>query len=766
MAIDITERKRAEEALQQERDKAQNYLDIAEVMIVALNGEGEITLVNQKGASILGYQIEELIGKNWFRTCVSPADRVQAKTKFDDFIAGGEGLGDHFEQTIITREGKKRIIDWHSTLLWDEEKRRIGALSSGEDITYRKLADEKLRQSEDQYRSVVEDSPGVISRFTPDGTIIFANHEYCKFFGKKYHELIGMNIQSVIQEDYRESVMSYIASLTEESPVKTLENKVIRHDGEIRWMRWADRALFDDQGQIISIQAFGQDITRVVEAEQELSLEQEKAQKYLDIAEVVMLALNEKGEITLINQKGNRILGYQEDELIGKNWFETCLPERNRTEIKQIFKKNKAGLTEFIEHHENPVLTRTGEERIISWHNTVLRDEKGNNIGTLSSGEDITERVRAGKLLNALNRAAVAMGAAQTQQEIFSAISEQLKQLDISCMLFPIDDTQGKLITKYISYQSAALNLAEKLAGIKHEEFSFPIDAVDMYREVVRDKKTIFTDSSEQTLQQILPKLAKKFLAQINKLMGVLKNISAPLMVEGQVIGVFSVESDNLIREDIPAFTAFAHELAGAWNRTKLVQDLRKTVDGTIYTIAATVEARDPYTAGHQTRVADLAAFIASEMGLATDQVEGIKMAGVIHDLGKVQIPAEILSKPGEISELEYKIIQTHPRIGFDLLKNIEFPWPIAQMVLQHHEMMDGSGYPQGLKSDEILLEARILRVADTVEAMSSHRPYRPALGIEKALAQIKQNKGTLFDPDVVDACVKVFEDGYKLPEG
>ena len=147
-------------------------------------------------------------------------------------------------------------------------------------------------------------------------------------------------------------------------------------------------------------------------------------------------------------------------------------------------------------------------------------------------------------------------------------------------------------------------------------------------------------------------------------------------------------------------------------------------------------------------------------MGLAIDQVEGIKIAGVIHDLGKINVPAEILSKPGKISELEYEIIKTHPQVGFDLLKEIEFPWPIAEMVLQHHEKMNGSGYPQGLKGDEIMLEARVLAVADVVEAMASHRPYRPAHGIEKALDQIRQDKGNLLDPNL-----KIFKEGYKLLE-
>jgi len=192
--------------------------------------------------------------------------------------------------------------------------------------------------------------------------------------------------------------------------------------------------------------------------------------------------------------------------------------------------------------------------------------------------------------------------------------------------------------------------------------------------------------------------------------------------------------------------------------------ELQKTINGVIRTIALTIEARDPYTAGHQARVADLATEIAREMKLSNEQVEGIKIAGIIHDLGKIKVPDGILGKPGKLTDLEFDIFKTHPQAGFDMLKEIELPWPLAEMILQHHEKMDGSGYPQGLKGDEIMLEARILAVADTVEAMSSHRAYRPALGLDKALNQIKQDKGTLFDPRVVDACLRVFKGGYNLP--
>ena len=189
------------------------------------------------------------------------------------------------------------------------------------------------------------------------------------------------------------------------------------------------------------------------------------------------------------------------------------------------------------------------------------------------------------------------------------------------------------------------------------------------------------------------------------------------------------------------------------------MRKLRETLNGTINAIALTVEARDPFTSGHQRRVADLARTIAAEMGLPKDQIEGVRSAGVIHDLGKIGVPADLLSKPSKLSNAEFELIKTHPQIAFDILKDIEFPWPIAAIIYQHHERMNGSGYPQGLSDDSILLEARILAVADVVEAMSSHRPYRPSLGLKNTLNEISTNKGILYDPAVADTCLKLFKE-------
>jgi putative nucleotidyltransferase with HDIG domain len=198
--------------------------------------------------------------------------------------------------------------------------------------------------------------------------------------------------------------------------------------------------------------------------------------------------------------------------------------------------------------------------------------------------------------------------------------------------------------------------------------------------------------------------------------------------------------------------------------REAAYETLDKALNDSIAAMSKMVEIRDPYTAGHQTKVADLSVAIARVLKLPDDQVKYLRIAALIHDIGKIHIPSDILNKPGKLRDMEWELIRIHAQGSYDILKNIEFPWPIAQIALQHHERMDGSGYPKGLSGDQILLEAKILAVADVVDAMSSDRPYRPALGIEKALEEISQNKGVLYDPDIVDACLKLFnKNGYKI---
>jgi len=213
--------------------------------------------------------------------------------------------------------------------------------------------------------------------------------------------------------------------------------------------------------------------------------------------------------------------------------------------------------------------------------------------------------------------------------------------------------------------------------------------------------------------------------------------------------------ADLIVARDISGRKRAEQELKRA------LEKLRKAMGATIQAITLTVETRDPCTAGHQRRVADLARSIADQMGLDKEKIEALRVAASIHDLGKISIPSEILSKPGRLSEREFDLVKTHSQVGYDILKKIEFPWPIAKIVLEHHERMNGTGYPQGLKDGHIMREARILGVADVVEAMVSLRPYRMAHKLEEALEEISNNRGVLYDPEVVDSCLSLFQGNH-----
>jgi len=245
--------------------------------------------------------------------------------------------------------------------------------------------------------------------------------------------------------------------------------------------------------------------------------------------------------------------------------------------------------------------------------------------------------------------------------------------------------------------------------------------------------------------------------------------ITKPLNMDEVLITVKgALERQRLVLENRRLYQEAKRELA---ERKRVEEELKwysekleELIEEITQAIALTTEMRDPYTSGHQQRVTQLACAIAKEMGLNQEMIEEIRVAGTLHDIGKMYVPSEILTRPGKLTELEFDLIKTHPKAGYDILKTIEFPWPIAKIVLQHHERIDSSGYPSGLPAKDILLEARILGVADVIEAMASHRPYRPALGIDKALEEISQKRGRLYDPEVVDACLKLFaEKGFKF---
>jgi len=262
-----------------------------------------------------------------------------------------------------------------------------------------KRAEEALQESEGRYRAVVEDMPVLICSFLPGGEIAFVNNAYCEYFGKTFEELVGTNFLSLIPESEQKAVMDNISGLKVESPTQSHEHKVITPNGERRWQSWTNRALFDEQGKAVGYQSIGMDITVRKQAEEALRQERNRAQKLLDIAGVMFVAIDAKGEVTHVNQKGSAVLGYEQKEILGQNWFDNFIPVSIKDQTNEVFNRLMAGEIEPIEYYENPVLTKIGEERIIAWHNTILKDDEGNIIGTLSSGEDITKRKRAEEAL-------------------------------------------------------------------------------------------------------------------------------------------------------------------------------------------------------------------------------------------------------------------------------------------------------------------------------------------------------------------------------
>jgi PAS domain S-box-containing protein len=289
--------------------------------------------------------------------------------------------------------------------------------------------------------------------------------------------------------------------------------------------------------------------------------------------------------------------------------------------------------------------------------------------------------------------------------------------------------------------------VAEALTAFNQEE-ALGKNVFEIYR-IIDDKNIGTTD---QLIQDRIK--SAMFVQRANQLLVSKNNDIVPV----DTVQTNLIDTRETVTGSVVVIRDITKKLEAEAKTIESLEKLRTAMGGIIQAMAYTVEKRDPYTAGHQRRVADLARAIATELCLTPDEIDGIRLAGVVHDVGKIAIPSEILSKPGRLTDLEYNLVKKHPEVGYDILKNIDFPWPIAEIVIQHHERIDGSGYPQGLAGNAIRMEAKILAIADVVEAMASHRPYRAALGEEKAMEELAADKGRQFDPAAAAACLELFK--------
>jgi PAS domain S-box-containing protein len=463
------------------------------------------------------------------------------------------------------------------------------------------------------------------------------------------------------------------------------------------------------------------DITERKQAEETLRKSEERYRTFVKNSSDIVYWTDVTGHFTFVNQAALHCGGYEEEEFIGKHYSTFIRPDM-RDEVIRFYSR------QFVKEIQNtyfeyPIITKDGHEVWLG-QNTQLVMENDHVSGFQSIARDITDRKHAEEEL--LRSEEKYRGLVENSQEgIFQSTAEGHHI------------TVNQAFANILGYESPEEVLAT-IADIPHQVYVHPEDRTKILQIIEKE------GSVKGYEAEFYKKDGSKTWVSIN--------MRAIRDEEGHLLYYQGIDQDIMEKKNMET------------ERQQNIARLRKSLQATINAMASTVETRDPYTAGHQLRVADLARSIAAEMHLNKDQIDSIRMASSIHDIGKIALPAEILSKPTKLTDLEFGLIKTHSQSGYDILKDIEFPWPVADVVLQHHERMDGSGYPHGLKGENISLEARILAVADVVEAITSHRPYRPALGIDVALEEISRNRGILYDADVVDACLKLFrEKGYTL---
>ena len=488
------------------------------------------------------------------------------------------------------------------------------------------------------------------------------------------------------------------------------------------------------------------------------------------------IALLDESHFVYVNPRFAEMFGYTEDEVLKMNPID-IIEKESRPFVLEKIRNRLSGEIQRVDYTVKGV-RKDGSGVDLEVHGSrMMLDGKPMVISTLL---DITARKRDELALKKANRCLLTLSACN--QALVRATSET-QLLDSIC----------RLIVEKGGYSMAWVGFAEQdapktvrpVAHYGHEEgyltesnFSWADSGFGRgpTGAAVRTG-TVQINKNFQTNRALAPWRE----AALKR--GYQSSIALPLNSFAGLLGVLTIyasESQAFNEEEVVLLQELADNLGFGMEalRTRAERDLRvkehlrheeilrQSLEDSIKAIADTVEMRDPYTSGHQSFVALLASAIATEMGLPKETIHGIGLAASIHDFGKIKIPAEILSKPGKLSDAEMMLVRTHPQSAYDILKGIKFPWPLATMILQHHEKMDGSGYPQGLKGDQILLESRIVTVADVVESMALHRPYRDALGVNVALDEIKSGRGIIYDAAVVDACLKLFHEGFSLEGG
>jgi PAS domain S-box-containing protein len=612
---------------------------------------------------------------------------------------------------------------------------------------------EELDAAQARYFDLYDRAPVGYFTLSDEGLILEANLTASSLLDVARSALVKKSLNRFIFREDQDIYYHYCQQLFKTGATQVCELRLVRKDGSLFWARLESVVAQDSESGYVLCYTAISDITERKQAEEKLFETTEYLEKLIKYANAPIMVWDTSLSITRFNKAFENLSGYKASEVIGKKIDILFSKNKIESALEHIQKTSSGERWKAVEIE---IKRKDGEPRIVLWNSANILDTKRNNIiATIAQGQDITKRKQAELLILIQRDLALAISFShQLDEALLQCLDTMLQLSEMDCgRIYLIDQASGDLNLICHKNLSPAF-----IKSVSHYQ------ADSTYARLVLQGKPLFTRYSEFDLPLDEVRKAEKLRA-----LAVL-----PLIFENQVIGCLNLASRKL--EEVSELNrevlkTAATLLGEGITRLKIEEELKlsyqklqKAIKSTIQAIALILEKRDPYTAGHQKRMTKLACAIAEEISLPKDKIEGLYIAGVIHDIGKINVPTEILSKPGRLSEIELSLIQTHPQVGSDILKEMELPGEVSAIVLQHHERMDGSGYPSGLSGEVILLEARILAVADVVEAMASHRPYRPALGLDKALEEITQNRGILYDPEVVDTCLKLFKKkGFKF---
>ncbi len=751
---DISERREAEESLRLFRALLDNSSDGIEVV-------DPVTLrlldVNETECRELGYSREELLTMG-LKDIEAKFTENQILEFKDQILQNGEG---RFESTHRRKDGTTYPVEIMAKIV------RIGKpymLSIVRDITERRQAEQVLQNEKTFSETLIQSLPDIFFLLNRQGYPLRWNKQLEWLLGLSPEEVPETNVLSIVHEDDRPRAIQAIQQAFEEGSA-SLESRLDLATGIRDYLLTATRI---ETRLGVNLIGFGVDITERKRTEAQLQESEEKFRAIFDHTSDGIIVMDIVTRVVkFANASMEQMLGYEPGELSGLAMAQLHPPEA-LSQVGEQFEQFAGGSKGMVQ--DMPMLTRDGRVLYADLNGSPV--DIGGHRYLLGAFRDATQRRavemklrRANRALQTLSAGNLALVQAENEDGLLRSITRVIVEqggYSLAVVDYAKDDPERTITPMAWTGFEGSDYWAEHLSWADTERGQLPVSRA------IRSGKTqvchdIPADASFNPWREALQ--AHDYLA----------NIALPFRDDGKIFGclsIYSSDTDAFDGEEIKLLEKLADDLAygivtlrnrRAQEQHELV--LRQSLEQFIQTIADTVQARDPYTAGHQQRVSELAVAIAREMGLPEDQIRGIHFAGIIHDLGKIRIPLEILSYPGKLTDVEFELVKQHPQAGYDIIKKVQFPWPIADIVLQHHERMDGSGYPQGLKGDAILIEARIITVADVVEAMSSHRPYRPGRGIEAGLDEISKMRGVYYDPHVVDACLSLFrEKNYVLP--